>query len=119
MAISTTSEHRAPEYVAFIDTDCCKFRVSIDVKLFPVSTTDAEEADFRARQLLDLFRAAIENETRHISFLNSLVLQKDGGLPVHHSHCECRNTRCGHLDIRHDGKGGRCTYPGCECEEWS
>jgi hypothetical protein len=36
-----------------------------------------------------------------------------------HQHCECRTMGCGHLDIRHAGAQGRCSFPGCLCQGWA
>lgn len=39
------------------------------------------------------------------------------GVPLSHSHCECRTPGCGHLDIRHSDEG--CSFEGCKCVGWS
>lgn len=122
MAVPTTTpEYKAPEFLAYIDTDCCRFHVSIDVKLMAVSTIDhQDEVEFRARQVLDLYRAALEDETRRMEYVHSMVFHQvpPPGTTLGHAHCECRNAKCGHLDIRHEAPGGACTFPGCECKEW-
>lgn len=127
--MSDKVEHQltAPEYIAYLETDCGKFRLLVDVRLFaPIDNTDDEETEFRARQVLDLFRACLEDETRRINFLTSMFRgpRQFGFLPPftavaagNHAHCECRTGGCGHIDLRH--VGGPCNFEGCECPGWS
>lgn len=68
---------RTLEFIAYLDTDLGGFRLKVDLGLIPPENAqDADEVEFRARQLLDLFRIVLEAEARRIGFLNSVLLRK-------------------------------------------